>query len=70
MDKRGGDQREEGGSIKFFRRNFSVSQCSKIFVGEPFSASLISGMQKFYAYERNITVFYKKFVVSQYHKAS
>ena len=31
-----------------------------IFIREPFSASLFSGIQKFYAYERNITVFYKK----------
>ena len=42
----------------------------KIFVGEPFRVSLISGIEKFYAYEGNITVFYRKFVVPQYRKIS
>ena len=41
---------------------------SKIFVGEPLSALLISGIEKFHAYEWNITNFYGKFVVSQYGK--
>ena len=36
------------------------------FVGEYFSVSLISGIEKFYAQEGNITIFYRKFVVSQY----
>ena len=43
----------------------------KNFVGELFSVSLISsGIEKFYAYEGNITIFYRKFVVSQYQKTS
>ena len=36
------------------------------FVGESFSVSLISGIEKFYAQEGNITIFYRKLVVSQY----
>ena len=42
----------------------------KFFVREPFSVSLISGIEKFYVYEGNITIFYRKFVVSQYRKTS
>ena len=42
----------------------------KNFVKEPFSVSLISGIKKFYAYEGNITIFYRKYVVSQYRKTS
>ena len=42
----------------------------KNFVGESFSVSLISGIEKFYAYEGNVTIFYRKFVVSQYRNTS
>ena len=42
----------------------------KNFVKEPFSVSLISGIKKFYAYEGNITIFYRNIVVSQYRKTS
>ena len=45
LSKSGG---EEGGGIKFFPQNFLVS-VPKQFVGEPFSVSLISGIEKFYA---------------------
>ena len=44
MDKRG------GGIVKIFRRKFFVSVPKK-FVGEPFSVSLISAIEKFYASE-------------------
>ena len=59
-------EREKGGGvgIKIFRRKLCLT-VPKIFVGEPFSVSLISGIEKFYAYEGNITIFYRKFVVSQ-----
>ena len=39
-------------------------------VGEPFSVSSISGIKKFVAYEENITIFYRKFVVSRNRKTS
>ena len=42
----------------------------KHFVGEPFNVSLVLGIEKFYAYEGNITIFHRKFVVSQYQKTS
>ena len=35
-----------GGSFKIFRRNFFCLTVQKIFVGEPFSVSLISGIEK------------------------
>ena len=38
----------EKGGITFFRRKFLAS-VAKNFVGEPFSVSLISGMENFYA---------------------
>ena len=57
----------EGGYQDFPSKTFCLT-VPKIFVGEPFSVSLISGIEKFYAYEGNITIFYRKFVVSQYRK--
>ena len=42
----------------------------KNFVGEPFSVSLISVTEKFYASEGYVTIFRRKFFVSQYQKAS
>ena len=55
---------EDRGSITIFRQKFFVS-VSKIFVGEHLSALLISGIEKFLAFEWNITNFCGKFVVSQ-----
>ena len=46
MEKRG--EEEERGSIKILRQFFLVS-LPKNFVGEPFSLSLISGIENFYA---------------------
>ena len=40
----------------------------KKFVGEPFRVSLISGIEKFYAWEVYVTVFRRIFFVSQYRK--
>ena len=48
---------EDRGSITIFRQNFFVT-VPKIFVGEPLSALLISGIEKFHAYEWNNTNFY------------
>ena len=56
-----------GGGIMVLSKFFCITG-PKNFVGEPFSVSLISGIEKFYAYEGNITTFYRKFVVSQYRK--
>ena len=50
-------------------KNFRLT-VPKNFWGEPFSVSLISVFEKFYAYEGSITIFYRKFVVSQYRKIS
>ena len=35
---------------------------AKNFVGQPFSVSLISGTEKFYASERFVTIFYRNFL--------
>ena len=40
------------------------------FVGEPFSVSLISGIEKFYASEGYVTIFRRNFFVSQYRNIS
>ena len=47
-----------------------MSHSTETFLGEPFSVSLISGIEKFYAQEGYITIFYRKFFVSQYRKNS
>ena len=43
---------------------------TEIFVGESFSVSLISGIENFYAQKGYITIFCRKFFVSQYQKIS
>ena len=58
-----------GSEYHDFLSKFFVS-VPKNFVGEPFSVSLISGVKNFYAYEGNIMIFYRKFVVSQYRRTS
>ena len=72
MDKRGGGGGGEGGGKEYqgFLSKIFCLTVPKIFVGEPSSVSLISGIEKFYAYEVNITILYRKFVVSQYRKTS
>ena len=52
---------EDRGSITIFRQKFFVT-VPRIFVGEPLSAILISGIEKFHAYEWNITNFYGNFL--------
>ena len=58
MDKRGGGGRRE---YHDFRSQLFSLTVPKVLAGEPFSVSLISGMEKFYAYEGNFTIFYRKF---------
>ena len=54
MDKKGGYQ-------KFPSKIFCLT-VSKNFVGEPFSVSLISGIEKFYASEGYVTIFCRNFL--------
>ena len=60
------DRRKEGerGSNTFFRREFLVSLLKKL-VGEPFSVSIILGIEIFYALEGFVTLFCQTFFVSQ-----
>ena len=55
MDKR------EGEVSGFSFENFCLTVPKK-FVGEPFSVSLISGFEKFYASEGYVTIFRRKFL--------
>ena len=56
MDKKGGYQ-------SFPSEIFSLT-VPKLFVGEPFSVSLISGIEIFFASESYVTVFRQKIFVS------
>ena len=53
----------------FLSKLFSLT-LPKIFVGEPFSVSLISGIEKFYASEGFVTIFCRNFFVSPCPKIS
>ena len=64
LDKRG------GGGYQDFPSKFFCLTVPKIFVGEPFSVSLISGIEKFYASEGYVKSFHRKFFVSQYRNIS
>ena len=64
MDKNGGGEYQELPS-----KHFCLT-VPKNFLRESFSVSLISGIEKIYAQEGNITIFYRKFVVSQHRKTS
>ena len=57
-----------GGVHQAFSSKTFCLTVPKTFVEEPFSVSLVSGIEKFYAYEGNITIFYRKFVASQCQK--
>ena len=50
MDKR-------GGRITLFSVEFFLSHIAKTFVGEPFSVSLISGVENFHASEGYVLIF-------------
>ena len=46
-----------GGQYHAFPSNFFCLTVPKVFVREPFRVSLISGMEKFFASEVNVTIF-------------
>ena len=64
MDKR------EGEVSRFSFENFFSLRVPKKTVGEPFSVSLISGIENFYASEVYVTSFRRKIFVSQYRNIS
>ena len=53
-----------------FSVDYFMSHSTETFVGEPFSVSIISDIEKFYAQERYITIFCRNFFVSKYRKIS
>ena len=55
MDKRGGREYHD------FPSKFFCLTVTRIFVGEPLSVSLISGIENFYAYAGIFTIFCRKF---------
>ena len=56
MDKKG------GGEYHNFPSKYFCLTVPKNFVGEPFSVSLISGIEKFYASEGYVTIFSRNFL--------
>ena len=64
MDKRG------RGEYQDFPSEVFCLTVPKIFVGEPFTVSLISGIGIFYASEVYVTIFRRKLFVSQCRKFS
>ena len=66
MDKMGGGGRE----YHNFLSKIFCPTVPKNFVGESFSVPLISGIEKFYASEGYVTIFRRKFFVSQYRNIS
>ena len=67
MDKRGGG----GGRVYHdFQAKFFCLTLPKNIIGEPFSVSLISGIEKFYASKGYVTTFCQIFFVSQCRKIS
>ena len=63
LDRRGGEYQD------FPSKNFCLTVPEK-FVGEPFSKSPVSGVEKVYASDGYVTIFYQKFFVSQYRNVS
>ena len=55
---------KRGGGYHDFPSKLFCLQVPKNFAGEPFSVSLISGIEKFYASEGCVTIFRRKFFVS------
>ena len=58
LDKKGGEHQDS--PSKFF-----CVAVPKYLIGEPFSVSFISGIEKLYASESHVTIFRRKFFVSQ-----
>ena len=63
MDKREGEESR-------FSFDFFCLRVPKKFVGEPFSVTLISGIEKHYASEGYVTISCRKFFLSQYRNLS
>ena len=61
-----------GGGVEYqdFPSEFFCVAVPKNFIGEPFSVSFISGIEKFYASEAYVTIFLRKVFVSQYRNFS
>ena len=59
-----------GGEYQDFPSKSFCLTVPKNIVGEPFSVSLISGIEKVYASEGYVTIFRRKFFVSQCRKIS
>ena len=53
-----------GGIITVFRQILFVALCRKMFVGESSSNSLVSGIDKLYAYEGYVMIFCRNLFVS------
>ena len=51
-----------GAGYQDFPSNFFCLTVAKNFVGQPFSVSLISGIEKFYASEGFVTIFCRNFL--------
>ena len=64
MDKKG------EGEYQNFPSKVFCHKVPKNFVGEPFCLSLISGIEKIYISEDYVTIFRRKFFVSQYRNIS
>ena len=54
------------GKYQYFHSKIFRLTVPKKFIGEPFSVSLFSGIEKFYASEGYVTIFRRKFFVSQF----
>ena len=61
--------RGKGTNQEFLRKKICLT-VPKNAVGEPFSPSLISGIEKIYASEGYVTIFRRNFFVSQYRNIS
>ena len=66
MDKR---ERERRGSSRFSGESFRLTVL-KTFVRELFRVSLISGIEQLYASEGYVTIFRRKYFVSEYQNFS
>ena len=58
------------GEYRNFPSRFFCLKVPKLFVGETFSLSIVSGIEKKYASEGYVTMFFRVFLVSQYRKYS
>ena len=61
---------DKKGEYQDFPSNIFCLTVPKNFVGEPFNVPLISGNEKFHASEGYVTIFRRKFFVSQCRKTS